>query len=89
MITNIIAMMAGAMLAADGQTPTVAAPVAPPAAEAKHDPNKTVCRNAAPTGTRLGNRVCHTQQQWDDITAEHQKAIREQQMEHQVQDRQG
>jgi hypothetical protein len=74
-------MMASAFLATDSAAPAVAAPAAAPAAAVnKHDKkNRMVCRNEAPTGSRLGNRVCHTQEEWDDISAEHQKLIREQQ----------
>lgn len=79
MLSSVVAMMASAFLASDSAAPAVAAPAAAPAAAvSKHDRNKTVCRNAAPTGTRLGARVCHTQAEWDDISAEHQKAIRDQ-----------
>jgi hypothetical protein len=85
MFTSVIALMASAFLATDSAAPAMAAPAAAPAAAvSKHDKNKMVCRNAAPTGTRLGNRTCHTQGEWDDISAEHQKLIREQQMEHQT-----
>jgi len=89
MLSSVVAMMASAFLAAETGAPAVVAPpAAPAAAVSKHDKNKMVCRNAAPTGTRLGARVCRTQEEWDDIQAEHQKAIREQQMEHQT-NRQG
>jgi hypothetical protein len=72
-------MMASAFLASDSAAPAVAAPAAAPAAAvSKHEKNRMVCRNSAPTGTRLGAKVCHTQAEWDDITAEHQKAIRDQ-----------
>ncbi len=85
MFTSVIALMASAFLATESAAPAMASPAAAPdAAVSKHDKNKMVCRNAAPTGTRLGNRTCHTQGEWDDISAEHQKLIREQQMEHQV-----
>lgn len=84
MITSVIALMASAFLATDSAAPAMAAPAAAPvAAITRHDKNKMICRNAAPTGTRLGNRTCHTQDEWDDITAEHQKAVREQQESHQ------
>lgn len=80
MLSSVVAMMASAFLASDSAAPAVAAPAAAPAAAVnKHDKNKMVCHNAAPTGTRLGARVCRTQEEWDDIQAEHQKAIREQQ----------
>ncbi|MEN9788846.1 MAG: hypothetical protein RLZZ473_910 [Pseudomonadota bacterium] len=28
------------------------------------DPNRRICKNAAPTGTRLGKRTCLTAAQW-------------------------
>jgi hypothetical protein len=31
------------------------------------DPNKRVCKNAQPTGTRLGKRICKKQSEWDEI----------------------
>jgi hypothetical protein len=84
MLSSVIAMVASAFLASESTAPAVAAPSAAPAAAVnKHDKNKTVCRNAAPTGTRLGARVCHTQAEWDDISAEHQKMLRDQ-LDHQT-----
>lgn len=85
MLSSVVAMMASAFLATDSAAPAVAAPAAAPVpAVNKRDKEKIVCRSAAPTGTRLGARVCHTQSEWDDITAEHQKIIREQQLMHET-----
>jgi hypothetical protein len=30
----------------------------------REDPNRRICKNAAPTGTRLGKRTCLTAAQW-------------------------
>lgn len=32
--------------------------------KAPEDPNRRICKNAAPTGTRLGKRTCLTAAQW-------------------------
>ena len=40
-------------------------PAAPGADKAKTDPSRRVCRNVVPTGSRMSQRVCRTQAQWD------------------------
>ena len=53
------------------------------AAEAKRskerDPSKTVCQTIVPSGTRLGKRICRTQQEWDDEAKAAQDGVFEQQ----------
>ena len=40
------------------------------------DPNKRTCRTIRPTGSRLGERVCKTNAEWDTIEAESRAAIK-------------
>ncbi|HEX8306856.1 MAG TPA: hypothetical protein VF645_00380 [Allosphingosinicella sp.] len=57
-----LAMAMGVLLAG--------APLETGAAEAKpvkkQDPSKRVCQTIRPSGTRLVQRICHTQQEWED-----------------------
>jgi len=41
--------------------------------QSREDPNRRICKNAAPTGTRIGKRTCLTAAQW----AEAQRVARE------------
>ena len=52
-------------------------------AEAKkpkaNDPSKRVCHTIRPSGTRLVQRVCRTQQEWDDFANATQDSLLEHQ----------
>ena len=45
----------------------------------KRDPSKTVCQTIIPSGTRLGKRICRTQQEWDDEARAAQDGVFDQQ----------
>ena len=91
MIGSIIAIMAAAMLSAsDAPAAAGAGPAAssaPPASAAppavkpkpKKDPlDKVVCHDDGETGSHLGGiSVCHTQRQWNEITAASQKLLQD------------
>lgn len=72
-----LAMALGVLLAG-------AAPGFESDAEAKKakrdDPSKRVCQTIRPSGTRLVQRVCHTQQEWED----HARATQYSLLEHQL-----
>jgi hypothetical protein len=64
-----IAMMFAAAVAT---TPAPAAPV--------ENGNTMVCRKETYTGSRLGaTRVCKTKAEWNEIQAEHDRLLRQQQ----------
>ncbi len=50
----------------------LASAVAPaqPAAAAKKDGQKMICKSQAGTGSRFGTRTCHTKAEWDAIREE-------------------
>jgi hypothetical protein len=73
------ALAAGVLLGA-GQASAASDPSAPPAtppppsampAPASHtDPNAVICKREASTESRLGGaKVCHTRQEWADMSA--------------------
>ena len=42
------------------------------------DPNKRVCKRVANTGSRVKQRVCHSQREWDRIREASQETLRQQ-----------
>jgi hypothetical protein len=58
----------------------VAAVPAPTDSKAQSGANQVVCRNMTYTGSRLGaTKVCRTKQEWNEIQAEHDRLLRQQQ----------
>jgi hypothetical protein len=45
---------------------------AAPAAKASTAPDKEVCRREAELGSRIANRVCRTQAEWEEIARQTQ-----------------
>lgn len=82
-LTALISLVAGTpVLAQEASAKTSAASEAAKArlagpsenlSQSREDPNRRICKNAAPTGTRLGKRTCLTAAQW----AEAQRIARE------------
>ncbi len=42
----------------------------------ENDPQRIICKNDAPTGSRLPKRTCKTAQEWDEIAEANQLAKR-------------
>src|SRR5262245_38337319 len=86
MIVAVIAAMSLSMLDGDVATtasepPAVTAPgtAAATADTPAVDPSKKICRKYIPTGSRLGGeRICHTQAEWNQITNDARKATDDQ-----------
>ena len=71
MVPVIAAMFAAA---------AVAAVPAPTGQANGNDPSQMVCRKMTYTGSRLGaTKVCKTRQEWNEIQAEHDRLLRQQQ----------
>lgn len=68
-------MLVGMMFAA-----AVASVPAPADAAQADSPDRMVCRKMTYTGSRLGaTKVCKTRQEWNEIQAEHDRLLRQQQ----------
>jgi len=86
-IHNEVAMFLPLLLQAAASTMTPQPPVAPLTPphsatnedsrdEAVGDPNRTICRSVAVTGSRLGRqRVCQTAAQWQQIRRDNRRSI--------------
>jgi hypothetical protein len=61
------ALLAGTALAgATGELAADAAAAQEDGTSAKQDRSRRVCRNLVPSGSRLSQRVCRTQAEWDE-----------------------
>jgi hypothetical protein len=60
-----VALMAAAGPAAAGAAPTGAAPAGTPAKSEKADKNGMVCKREPVLGSRMKERICLTQADWD------------------------
>ena len=73
---SLTAMVFTAALAAGATDPapaaaTTAAPPPAKAAAPAPDPKQVICTHEAVTGSRLGGgRICHTREEWTELTAE-------------------
>jgi hypothetical protein len=68
------------LLAAMFAAATVAAVPAPATTAPQSDANQMVCRKMTYTGSRLGaTKICKTRQEWNEIQAEHDRLLRQQQ----------
>lgn len=54
-----------------------AAPAQPAASPIKNDTGKRICRTITPTGSRLSQRVCRTQADWDKDSDETQRNMQD------------
>ena len=71
-LVSLVLAVASSGVRAD-PTPAVPQPVAQTklSTTPRPDPNAQICHLQDVTGSRLGaNRVCHTRQEWTDISAE-------------------
>lgn len=55
---------------APAPAPQAAAAVAPAPAEETAKTDRTVCKNIAPTGSRIARKTCRTQSQWEEMARE-------------------
>jgi len=68
------------LLAAMFAAAAVASVPAPADAAHADSPDQMVCRKMTYTGSRLGaTKVCKTRQEWNEIQAEHDRLLRQQQ----------
>jgi hypothetical protein len=74
-----LAMAMGVMCAAVAFAPGMSAAQAKAKQAKDSDPSKTVCQTIMPSGTRLGKRVCRTQQEWNDQARAAQDSLLEHQ----------
>ena len=51
-------------------------------AASKKNPGRRICRMVMPTGSRLPNRSCRTQEEWDREAAQYQRDAEQQRRNH-------
>jgi hypothetical protein len=75
----VISLALAAALLAGAAEPAAqgAMPASPPSKSAKANPNDMVCKKEAVVGSRLKQRVCLTQAQWDQKKMDAQKELDE------------
>lgn len=57
-----------------GEAAEAAADAVPPPANAyQQNPNRRICKKVRSTSTRIPQKVCMTQRQWDEVTEQGQK----------------
>jgi hypothetical protein len=90
MLSMFVALAMGAAVAAEAPAPAEApAAVAPITVKTKNDANRIVCKNDAPTGSRLGKAVCKTKAEWDEQRARDKQMLLERQTAGQLQKERG
>jgi hypothetical protein len=62
--------MAAAVAAGDASASQPAAASAPASDKSAPDPNRVVCHKEQVTGSRFYKRICMTQAEWDQLTAQ-------------------
>ncbi len=82
LVTGMVLWLGACASAPPAEAPQAAAPAAPAAKAtetARLDPNETVCRRQATTGSRFASTRCQTRYQWEL----EQREARKQTQEHQ------